>query len=124
MAARWPKRWTSCSRQTVYKASPPTAWPPPSTVSSCRATHAPPTCCTTATPCCAFPPSPEAEDMTTASPSPHDTWRIGDIELRSRFLLGTAGYPSPGVLRQAIEASGSQVLTLGLKRTLAVPGAG
>ena len=62
--------------------------------------------------------------MTTASPSPHDTWRIGDIELRSRFLLGTAGYPSPEVLRQAIEVSGSQVLTLGLKRTLAVPGAG
>lgn len=52
------------------------------------------------------------------------TWRIGDTELRSRFLLGTAGYPSPEVLRQAIEASGSQVLTLGLKRTLAVPGMG
>ena len=49
-------------------------------------------------------------------------WRIGDTELHSRFLLGTAGYPSPEVLRQSIEASGSQVLTLGLKRTLAVPG--
>ena len=47
-----------------------------------------------------------------------DTWRIGDTVLHSRFLLGTAGYPSPEVLRQAIEASGSQVLTLGLKRTL------
>ncbi|HET8695446.1 MAG TPA: thiazole synthase, partial [Aquabacterium sp.] len=53
-----------------------------------------------------------------------DTWQIGDTRLSSRFLLGTAGYPSPEVLRQAIVASGSQVLTLGLKRTLAVPGGG
>ena len=51
-----------------------------------------------------------------------DTWRIGDTELTSRFLLGTAGYPSPEVLSEAIEASGSQVLTLGLKRTLATTG--
>jgi thiazole synthase len=50
-------------------------------------------------------------------------WHIGDTPLTSRFLLGTAGYPSPQVLREAIVASGSQVLTLGLKRTLAVPGA-
>jgi thiazole synthase len=55
---------------------------------------------------------------------PADTWRIGDTVLHSRFLLGTAQYPSPQVLRQAIEASGSQVLTLGLKRTLAVHGGG
>jgi thiazole synthase len=51
-------------------------------------------------------------------------WRIGDTPLSSRFLLGTAGYPSPQVLRDAIVASGSQVLTLGLKRTLAVQGGG
>ena len=42
--------------------------------------------------------------------------------LNSRFLLGTAGYPSPDVLRQAIHASGAQVLTVGLKRTLAAAG--
>ena len=53
-----------------------------------------------------------------------DVWHIGSTPLHSRFLLGTAGYPSPDVLRQAIEASGSQVLTLGLKRTLAAPGGG
>jgi thiazole synthase len=53
-----------------------------------------------------------------------DSWQIGETTLHSRFLLGTAGYPSPQVLREAIEASGSQVLTLGLKRTLAVPGGG
>ena len=42
--------------------------------------------------------------------------------LTSRFLLGTAGYPSPDILRQAVLASGAQVLTVGLKRTLAAAG--
>ncbi|RTL20314.1 MAG: thiazole synthase [Burkholderiales bacterium] len=42
--------------------------------------------------------------------------------LSSRFLLGTAGYPSPEVLRQAVRASGAQILTVGLKRTLAAAG--
>ncbi|MDE2401258.1 MAG: thiazole synthase [Burkholderiales bacterium] len=51
-------------------------------------------------------------------------WHIGDTSLNSRLLLGTAGYPSPQVLREAIVASGSQVLTLGLKRTLAGAGGG
>ncbi len=62
--------------------------------------------------------------MPAATTSKTSPWRIGDTELHSRFLLGTAGYPSPEVLRQAIVASGAQVLTLGLKRTLAVPGHG
>ena len=30
------------------------------------------------------------------------TLRIAGIELQSRFFLGTAGYPSPQVLQQAI----------------------
>lgn len=42
--------------------------------------------------------------------------------LSSRFLLGTAGYPSPDVLRHAALASGARVLTVGLKRTLAAAG--
>ena len=60
----------------------------------------------------------------TSPSSTTDVWHIGCTPLHSRFLLGTAGYSSPDVLRQAIEASGSQVLTLGLKRTLAAPGGG
>lgn len=44
--------------------------------------------------------------------------QIGNTRLNSRFLLGSAGYPSPETLRQAIQASGTQLLTLGLKRTL------
>lgn len=49
--------------------------------------------------------------------------RIADVELESRFFLGTAGYPSPQVLQEAIQASGTQVVTLSLKRQLAAAGA-
>ncbi|MFT4100118.1 MAG: thiazole synthase [Burkholderiaceae bacterium] len=56
------------------------------------------------------------------SPSP-SSWRVGGVELSSRFFLGTAGYPSPQVLQQAIDASGAQVVTVGLKRQLAHVGA-
>ena len=45
---------------------------------------------------------------------------LADVLLQSRFLLGTAGYPSPQVLREAIAASGAQVVTVGLKRQFAV----
>jgi thiazole synthase len=46
-------------------------------------------------------------------------WTAYGTRLHSRFLLGTAGYPSPELLLQAVQASGAQVLTVGLKRTLA-----
>lgn len=49
-------------------------------------------------------------------------WTIADTELESRFFLGSAGYPSPEVLRQAIAASGAQVVTLGLRRQLGIDG--
>jgi thiazole synthase len=48
-----------------------------------------------------------------------DVFLLADQKLSSRFLLGTAGYPSPQILRDAITASGSEVVTLGLKRQLA-----
>jgi thiazole synthase len=47
------------------------------------------------------------------------TFPIADLVLQSRFFLGTAGYPSPVVLQQAIAASGAEVVTVGLKRQLA-----
>ena len=46
-------------------------------------------------------------------------WTLGGRALQSRFLLGTAGYPSPAILQQAIAASGAQVVTVGLRRQLA-----
>lgn len=51
------------------------------------------------------------------------SFTIAGTELKSRFFLGTAGYPSPQVLREAIAASGAQVVTVGLKRQLAGGGA-
>jgi thiazole synthase len=45
-------------------------------------------------------------------------WSLYGVELSSRFLLGTAGYPSPQVLAQSIAESGTQIVTVGLKRTL------
>jgi thiazole synthase len=56
---------------------------------------------------------------TTQDSNNADDWKVGDVLLRSRLLLGTARYPSPQVLHDAIIASGSQVVTVGLKRTLA-----
>lgn len=38
------------------------------------------------------------------------------VELTSRLMLGTAQYPSPAVLRAAITASGTEVITLSLRR--------
>jgi thiazole synthase len=51
-----------------------------------------------------------------------DPWQVAGVPLHSRFLLGTAGYPSPAVLGQAIVAAGTQVVTVGLKRALASGG--
>lgn len=44
---------------------------------------------------------------------------FGDIELSSRFLLGTAGYPSPQILEAAISASEAEIVTMGIKRQAA-----
>jgi thiazole synthase len=50
------------------------------------------------------------------------TWTVYGTALSSRFLLGTAGYPSPHILGEAIASSGAQIVTVGLKRTLAGSG--
>lgn len=47
-----------------------------------------------------------------------DALIIDGVELRSRLFLGSAGYPSPQLLQHAIRASGTSLLTVGLKRTL------
>lgn len=39
-----------------------------------------------------------------------------DLEPQSRFLLGTAGYPSPEILQQAIAVSGAEIITVSLRR--------
>ena len=47
-----------------------------------------------------------------------DVLRIDGVDLDSRFFLGTAGYESPAVLQQAIQAADTRLITVGLKRTL------
>lgn len=39
-----------------------------------------------------------------------------DVTLKSRLFLGTAGYPSPEILKQAVEQSGTEVITVSLRR--------
>jgi len=57
--------------------------------------------------------------MITAPSLAPQAWKIGGRTLSSRFFLGTAGYPSPQILQEAIAASGAQVVTVGLRRQLA-----
>jgi thiazole synthase len=46
------------------------------------------------------------------------------VEIGSRLLLGTAQYPSPQILAQAVEASGASVVTVSLRRERARAQAG
>jgi thiazole synthase len=50
--------------------------------------------------------------------------RLYHSELKSRLLLGTARYPSPAVLTQAVRASGCEVVTVALRRESAGERAG
>jgi thiazole synthase len=47
---------------------------------------------------------------------PISPWTVADTSLQSRMLLGTALYPSPHILLEAVRASQTQVLTVGLRR--------
>jgi thiazole synthase len=43
-------------------------------------------------------------------------WEIGNQQLQSRLLIGTALYPSPEIMLKSIAASGAQVVTVSLRR--------
>lgn len=51
-----------------------------------------------------------------------DTWQIGGQCLGSRMLLGTSRYPSLDAMRQSVELSGVQVITVSLRRETALGG--
>jgi thiazole synthase len=46
------------------------------------------------------------------------------VEVPSRLLLGTARYPSPHVMSEAVRASGARIVTVSLRRETARAGAG
>jgi thiazole synthase len=45
-----------------------------------------------------------------------DSLTLYDVTLESRLLLGTARYPSPAILAEAIQASGCEIVTVSLRR--------
>ena len=45
-----------------------------------------------------------------------DVWSIGPIELGSRLLLGTSGYPNPTVMLDSLAASETQLVTVAIRR--------
>lgn len=51
-----------------------------------------------------------------ADESEQDVWEVGGVRLYSRILLGTASYRSTQVLLDALEASGTQMVTMALRR--------
>ncbi|MDJ0835965.1 MAG: thiazole synthase [Acidobacteriota bacterium] len=51
-------------------------------------------------------------------------WEIADRELDSRLFIGTALYPSPEIMLESIRASGSQVITVSLRRQAPDQGGG
>jgi len=52
-----------------------------------------------------------------------DPWQLAGISLESRLLLGTARYPSRQILLDSLEASGTQLVTVALRRVAADGGA-
>ena len=53
-----------------------------------------------------------------------DSWQVYDVTLQSRLFLGTAQYPSPSIMKAAVEASNAQVLTTSLRRQAPATGGG
>lgn len=50
--------------------------------------------------------------------------KLYGVELSSRLLLGTAQYPSPGILAEAVRASATEMVTVSLRRETAGGSAG
>lgn len=72
------------------------------------------------TPCASHDPrTPHAPHAPHPLRDPRDRWHAYGTPLHSRVLLGSAGYPSPQVLGEALDAAGSEIVTVGLKRVLA-----
>jgi thiazole synthase len=51
-------------------------------------------------------------------------FKLYDTVITSRFLLGTAGYPSPHILQNAIKQSKTNIVTMSLRREKAAGGEG
>lgn len=54
--------------------------------------------------------------MTQIMQNNDQAWEIGGKQLHSRLFIGSALYPSPAVMEEAIRASGAEVVTVSLRR--------
>jgi thiazole synthase len=71
------------------------------------------------------PAPPVAASSVPASPVPADSWMLAGRELSSRLILGTGGVQSLDVLRRILDASGTALTTVAMRRvTSAGDGAG
>ncbi len=57
-----------------------------------------------------------AEPQTIAPATEEDVLRLGPLTLTSRVLVGTSRYPSPQVMLDALEASGTELATVSIRR--------
>src|SRR5688572_30465994 len=55
-------------------------------------------------------------NTTTATPATPDSWEVGGHTLNSRIILGSARYPSTQVFLDALEAAGTGMVTVALRR--------
>ncbi len=62
--------------------------------------------------------------MTKILENGNEMWEIGGKTLSSRLLIGSALYPSPASMEQAIRVSGAQIVTVALRRQAAGEGGG
>ncbi len=57
----------------------------------------------------------QADEHTATGPAT-DTWRVGDLEFRSRVILGSARYPSFQMMLDSLEAAEAQLVTMAIRR--------
>ena len=53
-----------------------------------------------------------------------DNWTLYGQTFHSRLLIGSALYPSPAVMREAITESGAEIVTVSLRRQSPEQGGG
>ena len=68
------------------------------------------------------PPAADTPRAPTGAQPGTDPWTAYGQPLAGRLMLGTAGYPSPAVLDQALLAARPAVVTVGLRRVMASAG--
>jgi len=66
----------------------------------------------------------QSSSQTQHANPPASPWNVAGRVLQSRLLLGTSHYPSLGVMADAVRASGTEVLTVGLRRLQPESGGG